>query len=53
MEKELKEGQKISQPDLSREGWEKIGPYANLVAFCKDERTLFWDPETKKIDQIF
>lgn len=53
MEKEFKERQKITQTELFRKGWEKIGPYANLVAFCKDERTLFWDPETKKIDQIF
>lgn len=53
MEKELKEGQKITQKELFRNGWGKIGPYANLVALCKDERTLFWDPETKKIDQIF
>ena len=53
MEKELKEGQKISQPDLSREGWEKMGWYANLIAFYRGERTLFFDPETGKIDQIF
>ena len=53
MEKELKENQEITQGELSRRGWKKMGWYANLIAFYKGERTLFFDPESRKIDQIF
>ena len=53
MEKELKAGQEITWEELSRKGWEKMRWYAHLIAFCKGERVLFFDPKTKKIDQIF
>lgn len=53
MEKELKGGREITQKELFRRGWEKIGPYANLVVFCKGEKTLFFDPEQRKIERIF
>lgn len=53
MEKELKAGQKITLKELFWRGWKKMGWYANLIALYKDERTLFFDPESRKIDQIF
>jgi len=53
MEKELKEGQEITQKELFKMGWEKIGPYSEFVVFCKGEKTLFFDPKRKKIERIF
>ena len=53
MAKGLKEGQEITQSELFRKEWEKIGPYSRFVVFCKGEKTLFFDPETGKINQIF
>lgn len=53
MEKEVKEGQKITQKELEKRGWEKIGPYGEIVIFCKGEKVLHYNPEKQKIDKIF
>lgn len=53
MTKELKERQKITQKELIERGWEKIGPYGEIVIFYKGEKALHYDPEKQKIDKIF
>ena len=53
MKEELKEGQKITQEELEKRGWEKIGPFGKFVIFTKGEKILHFGPEARKIDKIF
>lgn len=52
MKKELRAGQKITEKELLKRGWKKKSSYKTLIVFHKGEKTLFFNPEIEKIDQI-
>lgn len=52
MSKKLKTGQEITEEELLGMGWKKKNSYLTLTVFHNGEKTLFFDPVTRKINQL-
>ena len=53
MKSDLKKGQKITKEELENKGWEKMGPLGKCVLFTKGEKFLHFNPDIKKIMEIY